>query len=176
MADLQKRKNETQKSLQTQSPIQHECEPLALLIARARTRWPYPEMSDLERADWMETLNLYPLTEVAEALNEIMLHPPADHEGNEYRGRPSLVDVTRTIQIARENKAIKAQQAKGDLTLAEMAELKKRRDAGEEFFGEADLAKHIRELFKMDTPAKSDAAMNDAANKLEKQKAELLGK
>lgn len=127
----------------------------------------------------METLNLYPVAEVAEALNEIMLHPPKDHEGNEYRGRPGLVDVTRTIQIARENRAIEAQRKRGDLTLKEMRELQERADKGEKFYGLADLAKetvNLGSVKQMPTAKEIFPDIDPDRNKakLEKQREELL--
>lgn len=59
----------------------------------------------------------------------------------EYRGRPTLVDVTRTIDILREEKAAEYRRNEGRRITEEMRELQKRKDSGEEFFGWGDVLK-----------------------------------
>lgn len=124
-----------------------ELSPLDQLIAKARIRWPFPEMGKLEYVDWRETLNLYPLKEIQWSLDYLMRNPPKRGD-EEYRGRPSLVDVTRTIDILREERASERMRNEGKRITAEMNALQKRKDEGEEFFGLADVfrAANIEDL------------------------------
>lgn len=123
-----------------------ELSPLDQLIAKARVRWPFPEMGKLEYLDWRETLNLYPLNEIQGALNYIMQNPQK-RDGEEYRGRPSLVDVTRTIAIIREDRASERMRNEGKRITDEMRKLQADRDAHpEKYFGVYDLAKAVNEL------------------------------
>lgn len=64
---------------------------------------------------------------------------PPKRDGVEYRGRPSLVDVTRTIDILREERSAERMRNEGRRITAEMNALQKRKDEGEEFFGLADV-------------------------------------
>lgn len=79
-----------------------------------------------------------------------MLEPPKQRQGDgsvtEYRGRPSLVDVLRTMEILSEEGAIEARKQREQTERAEMKQLEqRRRDHPEEFFGLADVLKAAAE-------------------------------
>lgn len=85
---------------------------------------------------WIHGLNCFPLAEVREAVDALILNPP-----DGWTGMPKLPDVIRQIAENREYKAEQARLAKGAEVLEEMRDLERRKKAGEKFYGLADLAK-----------------------------------
>jgi len=163
-----------------------ELSPLEQLIARVTVRWPFPEMGGLEYADWMEVLKSFHLSEIQQALYRLMRQPPKrelpDGSITEYRGRPTLVDVTRTIDILREERCqqIRAEQARQHAE--QMRELEQRRkEHPEQFFGLADVlkaakisdAKQIAKGMPSAKPEFPDIDPEANRAKLEQQKREL---
>jgi len=121
--------------------------PLDQLLATVQVRWPFPEMGDLEYQDWKQILTPYPVGEIAAALNRLMTKPP-EHDGEEYRGRPSLVDVTRTIAILRDEARVEERErerVEKDQAQERMA--KRREEHPEEFFGWPDVLKAAQEAY-----------------------------
>jgi len=185
---LAKRMLESSESLSVQQDSQSlELSPLEKLVTKAQVRWPFPEMGDLEMADWLETLNFYPLNEIAQALDRLMRQPPKrdlpDGSITEYRGRPTLVDVTRTIDILREERSQEYRKRESAKEAEEMWKLEqRRREHPEEFFGLADVLKaanltEAKQGAKAMPEAKAQFAdINPEANaeKLEQQRRELL--
>lgn len=96
------------------------------------------EMADAEYLDWLQTLRNYKLAEVIDAANELTLNPP---EG--WTGLPKLPDVLRVIHRAREAQAEERRRDEGRKLIAEMKDLQKRKDSGEEFFSFADVLKGV---------------------------------
>lgn len=100
----------------------------------------------MEYADWMESLKLLPLGKIHNALNRLMSNPPkrelSDGSISEYRGRPTLVDVMRTIEIMDEESAAEFRKQQAQREREEYARLEQRRkEHPEEFFGLADVLK-----------------------------------
>jgi hypothetical protein len=120
-----------------------ELPPLEQVLARVQIRWPFPEMGELERQDWREVLKDMDLADVMAALQRLMEDPPKQSLGDgtvqQWRGRPTVVDVTQTIQILQEERAAEWRRKDGERQLAELRELQKRKDAGEKFYGIADV-------------------------------------
>lgn len=117
---------------------------LEKLIARVQIRWPHPEMGDLEYLDWRESLKSSPLEKIQAALDRLMTEPPKQRQGDgsvtEYRGRPSLVDVLRTMDILAEERALETRKQRERTEREEMRKLEARRqEHPEEFFGLADV-------------------------------------
>lgn len=181
---LAKRMLESNESLSVRRDSPVQLNPLEQLIAKVQVRWPFPEMGDLEYVDWRETLNLYPLNDIQQALDRLMRQPPRRelHDGtvSEYRGRPTLVDVTRTIDIMREERAQEFHRKQAEAHKKEMAELQRRKNAGEKFYGFADVlaAANISEAKQAvketpQAPEFKDIDLTKNAAKLEQQKREL---
>jgi len=103
------------------------------VLTRVQVRWPFPEMGDLEYQDWKETLAKYPIPEILAALNRLMDEPPI-HGDEEYRGRPSLVDVTRTIAIMRGEARTEQREKQKAAKDEEFRQLAKRREEHPEEF------------------------------------------
>jgi len=184
---LAKRMLGSKESLSVRRDSQVQLNPLEELITKVQFRWPFPEMGDLEYVDWRETLSLYPLNEVQQALDRIMRQPPKrdlpDGSITEYRGRPTLVDVTRTIDILREERSQEYRKRESAKEAEEMRKLEqRRREHPEEFFGLADVLKaanltEAKQGAKAMPEAKAQFAdINPDANaaKLEQQRRELL--
>lgn len=138
-------------------------------------RW---EMPDEELEMWIHSLNCFPLAEVRQAVTELMKNPP-----DGWTGMPKLPDVVRTIWIDRERRAAEIQLQEGTRLLAEMKQLKARADAGERFYGMADLEKLVKEKYpdladmnKIPAPeAKYAPAESESQRaKLEEQKRRLM--
>lgn len=85
---------------------------------------------------WIHGLNCFLLAEVREAVDALILNPP-----DGWTGMPKLPDVIRQIAENREYKAEQSRMAKGAETLRELRDLEARKNAGEKFYGLADLAK-----------------------------------
>ncbi len=66
------------------------------------------ELGEAEYLDWLQTLKSYPLAEVIDAANELLLNPPA-----EWSGMPKLPDVIRQMFRERERKAEEHQRHGG---------------------------------------------------------------
>jgi hypothetical protein len=112
------------------------------VLLRFRLRY-RAEMGDLELADWLETLRLYPLREVVEAMDYLMHNPPKqvlpDGTTQEWRGFPTLIDL-------REKRAADWHRKQWERSNAELKELEKERAKNpEKFFGWADLMKEFGE-------------------------------
>lgn len=84
---------------------------------------------------WIHGLNCFPLAEVRAAVDALILNPP-----DGWTGMPKLPDVIRQIAENREYQAEQLRLAKGEETLRELRDLEKRKEAGEKFYGLADLA------------------------------------
>lgn len=141
---LAKRMLKSDELSRTHSAI--ELQPLEQLIARVQVRWPFPEMGQLEYADWMESLKLCPLEKIQAALNRLMDEPPkierSDGVLQEYRGRPSLVDVLRTMEILDDERAAEFRKKQAEADRQKWREMERRRaEHPEEFFGLADVLK-----------------------------------
>jgi hypothetical protein len=68
-----------------------------------------------------------------------MLQPPKTEQG-EYRGRPTLIDVLRTMDILQEERAAEFRKEQAEQSRQEWRRLEKRRqEHPEEFFGLADV-------------------------------------
>lgn len=164
-----------------------ELTPLENLLGRVQVRWPYPEMGDMEYQDWLETLEQQPLESVAAALDRLMRCPPKrelpDGSIQEYTGRPNLVDVLRMIERMADERAQEAHRQSNEEHMREMRELRRRKDAGEQFFGIADVlnAANVTEAKQAVKPmpdvrkAFPDIDSEPNRKKLEQQKKELLG-
>ena len=118
-----------------------ELTPLEKLIARVQVRWPHPEMGDLEYLDWKESLRSCPLEKIQAALDRIATVPPKTEHG-EYRGRPTLIDVLRTMDILAEEGAAEFRRQQAETSRRDWRRMEKRRqEHPEEFFGLADVLK-----------------------------------
>ena len=161
--------------------------PLEQVLARVQIRWPFPRMEELEYQDWVETLAGCPIPKILAALDRLMKQPPV-HNGEEYRGRPGLVDVTRTMDILREEEQARIKLVTEENRRLEQRELEeRRRQHPEEFFGWHDVLKAAAEMVpKSQEPLKAmpvepvspvlftDAARNARLSQLEAQKAAIL--
>lgn len=134
MGELTRRTNES-------SGLEHErSESLPLFLQALQDRY-RTELGDAEYLDWLQTLKPYKLAEVIAAANELTLNPPAD-----WTGLPKLPDMLRVIHRARAERAEEYRRKDGESLLAEMKELQRRKDAGEEFYGLADVFKAVAKL------------------------------
>lgn len=111
------------------------------------------EISDGEAELWMEMLSPYGFEEIKAAAMDLMRHPPVqrldDGTTQKWTGMPKVQDLIAAIEEEQQRQAqLKRQQEQS----REMAELQKRREAGEEFFGIADVfaefAKEKPELYE----------------------------
>lgn len=137
-----------------------------------RTRLP-----DSELIIWRETLKDYSVQEFTAAMTELVTNPPKyeleDGSIQVWRGMPKLPDVVNVMLDLRDKAVAKAREREQEKRRKEFAVLEKqRKEHPEEFFGEADLAKHIRSMFKMDTPE----LMPEAELERKKQEAIELAK
>lgn len=103
------------------------------------------EISDGEAELWMEMLSGYAFPEIKAAAMDLMRHPPKqqldDGTTQTWTGMPKVQDLLAAIEEKRQQQAaLKRQQQQS----REMDELRKRRDAGEEFFGFADVVAEFK--------------------------------
>ncbi len=98
----------------------------------------------------MESLKSFPLDKIQAALDRLMHEPPkrelTDGTISEYRGRPTLVDVLRTIEIMDEAAAQAAAAKAREEERRKERELGKRREEHpEEFLGVADFFTQLKQ-------------------------------
>jgi len=124
---------------------------LAILSETYRT-----EISDGEAELWMEMLVSYSFEEIKAAATDLMRNPPKQQLENgeiqAWTGMPKLPDLMQAIEEKRQERRRQADLKRQAEQSREMDDLRKRREAGEEFFGIADViadfAKEKPELYE----------------------------